>query len=212
MLEKLFMNEIGYILLSVIIGIFIGSEREYKNKSAGLRTLILVTTGSCIFTILSFKIGGANPDRIAANIITGIGFLGAGAIFKEDNRISGLTTATTIWICAALGMAAGAGQLEIAIIGTAVVLLVLSILKYIEKFIDEKNRTIKYELVYLESSSSLEHYEKLIHSFGLKSGRKSQAKSEGKIRININISGEVKAHEHLMQALLNDNNLLAYSF
>jgi len=64
MLQNLFMNEIGYILLSVIIGIFIGSEREYKNKSARLRTLILVTTGSCIFTILSIKIGGANPDKL----------------------------------------------------------------------------------------------------------------------------------------------------
>jgi len=156
------MNEIGYILLSVIIGIFIGSEREYKNKSARLRTLILVTTGSCIFTILSIKIGEANPDRIAANIITGIGFLGAGAIFKEDNRVSGLTTATTIWICAALEMAAGARQLEIAIIGTAVVLFVLFLLKHLEKYIDQKNRTIKYELVFAESSSSLKYYEKKI--------------------------------------------------
>lgn len=206
------MNEIGYILLSAIIGIFIGSEREYKNKSAGLRTLILVTTGSCIFTILSIKIGGTNPDRIAANIITGIGFLGAGAIFKEDNRVSGLTTATTIWICSALGMAAGAGQLEIAIIGTLVVLIVLFLLKHLEKYIDQKNRTIKYELVFTESAITIENYEKLIHSFGLKFGRKLVSKSGSKIRINWNISGAVLAHEQLMQALLNDTNLLEYSF
>ena len=172
----------------------------------------MVTTGSCIFTILSIKIGGANPDKIAANIITGVGFLGAGAIFKEDNRVSGLTTATTIWICAALGMAAGAGQLEIAIIGTAVVLFVLFLLKHLEKYIDQKNRTIKYELVFAESSSSLEYYEKLIHSFGLNSGRKSQSKSEGKIRINLNISGAVLAHDQLMQALLKDSKILKCSF
>jgi len=206
------MNEIGFILLSVVIGILIGSEREYKNKSAGLRTLILVTTGSCIFTILSIKIGGSNPDRIAANIITGIGFLGAGAIFKEDNRVSGLTTATTIWICSALGMAAGAGQIEIAIIGTVVVLIVLFLLKYLEKYIDQKNRTIKYELVFTESSSNLEYYEKLIRSFGLKFGRKSQSKSDSKIRININISGPILAHDQLMQSLLKDANLLECSF
>ncbi|MGS0014437.1 MgtC/SapB family protein, partial [Escherichia coli] len=99
-------------------GLLIGVEREYKNKAAGLRTLMLVTTGSCIFTIISMQIGIANPDRLAANIVTGIGFLGAGAIFKDENRVSGLTTATTIWICAALGMAVGAGLIKVAILGT----------------------------------------------------------------------------------------------
>lgn len=85
-------NELLLIIISVIIGLIIGAEREYRNKSAGLRTFILVCFGSCLFTILSIKIGVENPDRLAANIITGIGFLGAGVIFKDDNKIGGITS------------------------------------------------------------------------------------------------------------------------
>ncbi|MFX6888083.1 MgtC/SapB family protein, partial [Acinetobacter baumannii] len=86
-----------------------------------------------------------NPDRLAANIVTGIGFLGAGAIFKDENRVSGLTTATTIWICAALGMAVGAGLIKVAILGTSIVIMVLSVLKYAEAYIDKQNRTRSYK-------------------------------------------------------------------
>ena len=89
-------NELGQILVSLLIGLLIGGEREYHNKSAGLRTFILISFGACLCTILSIKIGGSSPDRIAANIITGIGFLGAGAIFKDENKVSGITTASTI--------------------------------------------------------------------------------------------------------------------
>ena len=112
-------NELLLILISVILGLFIGAEREYRNKSAGLRTFILVCFGACLFTILSIKIGVANPDRLAANIITGIGFLGAGVIFKGDNKIEGITTATTIWATASIGMAVGSGYVYIAMLGTS---------------------------------------------------------------------------------------------
>src|SRR3954464_9304347 len=104
-LHLLFASEdLLLIFLSIVVGLIVGAEREYKSKSAGLRTLMLVCVGSCTFTILSIKIGTAHPDRLAANIITGIGFLGAGAIFKDENKINGVTTACTIWITASLGM------------------------------------------------------------------------------------------------------------
>lgn len=109
-------NELLLIIISVIIGLIIGAEREYRNKSAGLRTFILVCFGSCLFTILSIKIGVENPDRLAANIITGIGFLGAGVIFKDDNKIGGITTATTIWATASLGMSVGSGYVYLALL------------------------------------------------------------------------------------------------
>ncbi len=80
-------NELLLIFISVVLGLLIGAEREYRNKSAGLRTFILVCFGACLFTILSIKIGVENPDRLAANIITGIGFLGAGVIFKGKIRL-----------------------------------------------------------------------------------------------------------------------------
>ena len=98
------------LLFSFIIGTAIGIEREYRSKAAGLRTMIMICLGSTIFTELSMVIGNGSEDRIASNIITGIGFLGAGVIFKDGLSISGITTATTIWITAALGMAVGAGQ------------------------------------------------------------------------------------------------------
>ncbi|MCJ8155377.1 MgtC/SapB family protein [Chryseobacterium sp. SSA4.19] len=125
-------NELLLILISVILGILIGAEREYRNKSAGLRTFILICFRSCLFTILSIKIGVDDPDRIAANIITGIGFLGAGVIFKGDSKIDGITTATTIWATASIGMAVGSGYVYLAVLGTLLVLLILSSLTSFE--------------------------------------------------------------------------------
>lgn len=92
------------ISLAFGLGAIIGIEREYLNKAAGLRTLILISLGSCMFTIFSILIAERTPDRIASNIVTGIGLLAAGVIFKEDTRVKGLTTAASIWVTAAIGM------------------------------------------------------------------------------------------------------------
>src|ERR1700752_2697526 len=108
-----FLPDIVKILLSFALGSLLGIEREYKKKPAGFRTLIMITVGATLFTILSNRIA-ANPDRIAANIITGIGFIGAGVIFKEGVKVSGMTTAATIWISAAIGMATGYGAFPLA--------------------------------------------------------------------------------------------------
>ena len=89
-------NELGKLFIALLIGAIIGAEREYRTKSAGFRTVILITVGSCLFTMISNLM--SNDARVASNIVTGIGFLGAGAIFKEGANIKGLTTATTIWI------------------------------------------------------------------------------------------------------------------
>ncbi len=108
------------LALAVLIGGMIGAEREYRSKSAGFRTLTLICLGSTIFTIFSQIIGAGaapgsgNPDRIASNIVTGIGFVGAGVIFKGDgtgSKVSGITTAAMIWVTAGLGIAIGAGYL-----------------------------------------------------------------------------------------------------
>src|SRR5688572_2283295 len=97
------------IILSLMIGTAIGIEREYRSKAAGLRTMIMICLGATIFTEISLSIDSASPDRIASTVVTGIGFLGAGVIFRDGLTVSGITTATTIWIAAALGMAVGAG-------------------------------------------------------------------------------------------------------
>ena len=119
----------------------IGLERELRERSAGLRTHMLVGVGSALFTIVSayawgdFAFGGGltfDPTRIAAQIVTGIGFLGAGAIIRQGFSIRGLTTAAGLWVVAAIGMATGAGYYSAALIGTGVVLVALGPLRWLE--------------------------------------------------------------------------------
>ena len=133
------------LLCSFIIGTAIGIEREYRSKAAGLRTMIVICLGSTIFTELSMVIGGTS-DRIASNIITGIGFLGAGVIFKDGLSISGITTATTIWITAALGMAVGAGQYFIAFVSCVAVLIVLLFFEYLQNAITRFHHERTYKI------------------------------------------------------------------
>src|SRR5215207_8430240 len=109
-------------LLVILVGGLIGAEREYRSKSAGFRTMILICLGSFLFTTFSIHISGSTNDRIASNIVTGIGFLGAGVIFKSDNRINGITTAATIWAVAALGMGIADGAYSPIIICTVVIM------------------------------------------------------------------------------------------
>jgi putative Mg2+ transporter-C (MgtC) family protein len=117
----------------------IGLEREYHQKPAGLRTNMLIGIGSALFTILSLSFaqgGQGTTDRVAAQIATGIGFLGAGAILHSQHSVHGLTTAATIWVNAAIGMAVGAGAHALAIAATVVTLVILAVLPPIEAFFE----------------------------------------------------------------------------
>jgi putative Mg2+ transporter-C (MgtC) family protein len=134
------------LLLAAAAGGVIGVEREFRRKSAGFRTNILISMGAAVFTILSLSLGGATePTRIAAQIVSGIGFLGAGAIIRTRAGVQGLTTAATVWVNAALGMAAGAGHYHLTAIAAVITLIVLLILAPIEsaleRRIDGNNRT-----------------------------------------------------------------------
>ncbi|WP_313235614.1 MgtC/SapB family protein [Sphingobacterium multivorum] len=199
------------IMLSVLIGLLIGIEREYRNKSAGLRTFILVSFGSCLFTILSLKIGLANPDRLAANIITGIGFLGAGVIFKEDNKVSGITTATTIWATASLGMCVGAGYIFLAFIGVGLVLMILALLTYLQTYIDNYHKIKDYELQTL-SEADFEHTEQLIRSMGFKAVVISQRYNKESLNTVWRLTGNVNQHRALVETLRRDRQVVAYQY
>jgi len=125
------------LFLSLLFGAFIGIEREYRSKAAGFRTITIISLGSTLFTICSYKLGApGNADRIASNIITGMGFIGAGVIFKDGGFVSGLTTAATIWIAAAMGMALGIGEYALAGVTLAMALIVLSLFEKIQDLID----------------------------------------------------------------------------
>ncbi|HAU55232.1 MAG TPA: magnesium transporter MgtC [Sphingobacterium sp.] len=198
-------------MLSVLIGLLIGIEREYRNKSAGLRTFILVSFGSCLFTILSLQIGLANPDRLAANIITGIGFLGAGVIFKEDNKVSGITTATTIWATASLGMCVGAGYIFLAFIGVGLVLMILALLTYLQTYIDNYHKIKDYELQTL-SEADFEHTEQLIRSMGFKAVVISQRYNKESLNTVWRLTGNVNQHRALVETLRRDRQVVAYQY
>jgi putative Mg2+ transporter-C (MgtC) family protein len=133
-------NLILRLLLAVGLGAAIGLEREYRQKPAGLRTNILIALGSALFTAISIDLSrdGGTPDRIAAQIVTGIGFVGAGAILRSGHNVHGMTTAATIWVNAAVGMAAGAGRMGTATITTVITLVVLALLGPLEAYFERR--------------------------------------------------------------------------
>lgn len=129
------------LLLAAALGGVLGAERELHQKSAGFRTNILIAIGSAVFTIASLTLApNADPTRIAAQIVTGIGFLGAGAIMRTHSGVHGLTTAATVWVNAALGIAAGGGLYRLAVLGGAITLAVLLILGPVERTIERRMR------------------------------------------------------------------------
>jgi putative Mg2+ transporter-C (MgtC) family protein len=129
------------LLLAALCGAVLGFEREVKQKSAGLRTNMLIAIGAALYTLMSYELAdgfGADPTRVAAQIVTGIGFLGAGAILRTHAGIHGLTTAATIWVNAAVGVAAGGGEYRLAIIATIVTLVILLLLNPVERIIERR--------------------------------------------------------------------------
>ena len=128
------------LLLAAGLSAALGLEREVHQKPAGLRTNMLIGIGAMLFTIVSieFGSGGGSTDRIAAQLVTGIGFLGAGAILRGRHDVHGLTTAATIWVNAAIGMAVGAGMLLAASLTTGLTLLILAVLAPIERYFERR--------------------------------------------------------------------------
>jgi putative Mg2+ transporter-C (MgtC) family protein len=127
------------LLITLVLSGLIGLERQVQRRDAGLRTHILVSLGSCLIMLTSLYVFdiykdtvSMDPARIAAGVITGIGFLGAGTIIREPEGVRGLTTAASLWVVAGIGLAVGCGFIKVAFYTTALVLLVLYLLRYIE--------------------------------------------------------------------------------
>lgn len=204
-------EDVVLVLTSILIGLIIGTEREYQNKSAGLRTFVLVSVGACIYTILSIKIGQSNPDRIAANIITGIGFLGAGVIFKDENKISGINTATTIWATASLGMSVGSGHIYLAFFGTFLVVAILRLLSYAQSFIDNHHKISDYKLV-TSSEEEYNYCKALFKQFKFKAVLVKQEYNNGTLTTTWRLTGNSQKHTSFTQQLRDDHKVKAYQF
>jgi putative Mg2+ transporter-C (MgtC) family protein len=141
-------SSLSRLLCAAILGGAIGLEREYKHRSAGLRTNMFICFGAAMFTLLSQRLAGVPSDaaRIAAQIIPGIGFIGAGSILHTRGLTSGLTTAATIFVVASVGMAAGGGFYLTALFATVLVLASLFLLGYVEESFNIKLLTKSYEV------------------------------------------------------------------
>ena len=133
------------LLCAMVVGLVIGTEREYTNRPAGMRTHVLVALGACTVALtgkmLNFGHPNADPARLAAQVITGVGFLGAGTILREGTSVKGLTTAASVWTVACLGIAAGFGYYPIALCGMVFMLITLTILEFFQHRLPGRNQT-----------------------------------------------------------------------
>lgn len=205
-------TEIITVLISIFCGSLLGIEREYHNKSAGFRTVILICLGSTIFTMVSRKMGvSGSDDRIAANIITGIGFIGAGVIFKNSFSVTGLTTASVIWISSAVGMMIGIKEYQLAVVITFFVLIILSVFVYVETMIDIINHKRLFTLVFQDTEIvNLEKVEKMIISKKLKSRRKQVSKRNGKLVVTLEVYGNKKRIKRINEVLLSIEEIVQF--
>ncbi len=206
-------EEIFRLIVALVIGGVMGAEREYRSKSAGFRTIALICLGSALFTILSIKIGAPNStDRIASNIVTGIGFLGAGVIFRETHRVTGLTTAAIIWAAAALGMGIGGGYYELSLVAGTAILSILFLFRFVEDFIDGLSQVRHYRIVCRFEQDTLHRYEELFKTHHLKAFERRQSRVGGEIIGHWEVYGNEKNHDAFIQRLLADSTVKEFDF
>lgn len=200
------------ILISFIIGSLIGLEREYRSKAAGLRTMIMICIGSTIFMQISLSIGGNSTDRIASNIITGIGFLGAGVIFKDGLSINGITTATTIWISAALGMAVGSGEYFIALLGCVMVLIVLSFFEKVQLAIMRVHQTRPYRITFTGNKNFPETFEDIAKKLKLTAHKTKDIKGETDFTVLYEVNGRERKLDELNDFLKSSPHVKSFEY
>lgn len=200
------------LLMVIAIGGLVGAEREYRSKSAGFRTMILICLGSFLFTTFSKEMSGTTPDRIASNIVTGIGFLGAGVIFKSDNRVNGITTAATIWAVAALGMGIAEGAYLLVVASTAIVLGSLFLLSRLEFIIDRANQSHTYKIVSPYKEELFKEYEALFNESGLKYKVVKRTKTGNNIIGIWHVQGSEENHSRFTKRLLHHPEIIEFEF
>jgi putative Mg2+ transporter-C (MgtC) family protein len=201
------------LVIAFLAGAIIGAEREYMSKAAGFRTLIMISLGSAIFGIASIMMGTSEShDRIASNIVTGIGFLGAGVIFKEENKVKGLTTAASVWATAAIGLAIGNGNFLLAGIGTVLVFLSLSVLTNLEDIIERKNQVREYRLVAHFNYENLWKFEEMMKDCKLRFKRNKQTLKGENLTGTWSVSGSEKRHQKFIELIMKDPDLREFDF
>jgi putative Mg2+ transporter-C (MgtC) family protein len=199
------------ILLALAAGGLIGLEREFRDKAAGFRTLILICAGAALFTFLSGRLAGDNdPTRIAAQIVSGVGFLGAGVIVRDAGRVIGLTTAAAIWLTAALGMAIGGGHYAVAGFALGAVLIVLWLFPRVEHWVEAVSETVTLEVVCAARPAKLDELEQLMRRHGLRPKPRGRAKLLETLSAHWEVQGSPRQHAQLAQSLHADPEVREY--
>jgi putative Mg2+ transporter-C (MgtC) family protein len=208
-------EDIIKIALAILVGGLIGFEREVHDKAAGFRTLIFICVGSTLFTIFSLKIasfGNGDVARIAANIVSGVGFLGAGVILREGGQIKGLTTASTIWAVAALGMGVGAGQYLFVLATTGILLVVLWVFPAVEGFIEDLQDTRTYSILAPHDLQRSRELERIITSHKLVVKHRTISKQGDQMRILWEVTGRPERHNSLIENLSSEPNIHEFEY
>jgi len=191
------------LLLAAVLGGVIGLERELRDKPAGLRTNILICLGSTLFMSISTKVAevlGGDPTRIAAQIISGIGFLGAGAVLHSHGFVLGLTTAATIWVVAGVGMALGSGMYSVAIFTTAMSLVTLYFLGFIEDKIQGR-KAYSYTLVVTHLNEALASINRVLQECSVSAVSFNFKKKSGHYRVWFNLHVPRETNLKIIQRL-----------
>jgi putative Mg2+ transporter-C (MgtC) family protein len=194
------------LLLAILVGGAIGLERELHHKAAGFRTMILICVGATLFTLWDIQMNAAG--RIAANIATGVGFLGAGVILHEASRVRGLTTAAAVWLSAALGIGVGLGSYGITLLAAGLVLVIMRIFARLEMSIDQFWELRQYQIEFPCRLEKVAELETSLRQCGLKPGSLQQTKRDGQMICTWNVSGSTQKQDLFVHRMLVDSEVV----
>lgn len=201
--------------IAALAGALIGIERECRSKSAGFRTMIIISVGACLFTLMSEMLGGPDKEssRIAAQIVTGIGFLGAGVILKDGLTIRGLTTAASIWLAASLGVASGVGAYEAVAIVTSIALIVLWLLPPIDRLFERVGEYAILDVTVKNTDTAEDNILDILDECNarvIKLRRSILNKGERTLHIRAKI--KPKDHDALSEILVNEKGIIKIEY
>jgi putative Mg2+ transporter-C (MgtC) family protein len=191
------------LVIAAILGGVIGLEREMKRKPAGLRTNMFICFGSAMFTLLSFRYspGTLDHNRITAQIIPGIGFIGAGAILHSAGSVTGITTAATLFVVASIGMAVGGGEYLSATFATVVILLALNVLGWVEARFNFKSVLMSYEVASKDPEKLLSEVNRILEEQRLLMQTVKMGQGNGHHRVQFTVEGKHRDHVALTEKL-----------
>ena len=191
------------LVLAAALGGGVGIERQIRDKPAGLRTNMLVCVGATLFMLISTRLAaatGGDQTRIAAQIITGIGFLGAGAVLHSRGFVVGLTTAATIWVVAGIGMAVGSGYYGMAALATVLSIVTLTLMGYVEEKL-HSHPLHSYSLIVTNLGNALKSINEALKSLSVPPANFSFRKSAGHAQVWFNLTVSLKIHQNIIEKL-----------